>query len=65
MSDKAASSKPSARPLDVSRATREVWLVKVPNYLSDIWSKTEPGADLGLMRDASYVCHELHYNCFY
>ena len=53
MSEKAASSKSPARPLDVSKATREVWLVKVPNYLSDIWSKAEPGADLGVMRDAS------------
>ena len=45
--------KQSGRSLDVSRATREVWLVKVPNYLSDVWSKAEPGADLGVMRDAS------------
>ena len=53
MSEK--SSKPAPRPLDVTRATREVWLVKVPNYLSDMWSKAEPGAELGVMRDASYV----------
>ena len=53
MSEKAPASKPSSRPLDVTRATREVWLVKVPNYMSDIWSKAEPGADLGVMRDAS------------
>lgn len=51
MTDKSA--KPASRPLDVTRATREVWLVKVPNYLSDIWSKTAPGAELGVMRDAS------------
>lgn len=48
-----SSSKAPARLLDVTRATREVWLVKVPNYLNDIWSKAEPGADLGVMRDAS------------
>jgi transcription initiation factor TFIIF subunit beta len=51
MSEKAGKS--PARPLDVTRATREVWLVKVPNYLSNMWSKAEPGADLGVMRDAS------------
>ena len=47
------SEKHSARALDVSRATREVWLVKVPNYLSDVWSRAEPGEELGVMRDAS------------
>lgn len=52
MSDKSKSNKSSARPLDVTRATREVWLVKVPNYLHDIWSKAEPGAELGVMKDA-------------
>ena len=54
MSEKSGSSnKQSSRALDVSRATREVWLVKVPNYLSDVWSKAEPGAELGVMRDSS------------
>jgi transcription initiation factor TFIIF subunit beta len=53
MSEKSSSSKQPARALDVSRATREVWLVKVPNYLSDVWSKAEPGAELGVMRDSS------------
>ena len=46
-------SKTPARALDVTNATRGVWLVKVPNYLSTVWSKAPPGADLGIMKDSS------------
>lgn len=52
MSEK-RSSKVAARPLDVTNASRGVWLIKVPNYLSDAWMKAGPNAELGVMRDSS------------
>ena len=52
MSEKKVS-KVSATPLDVTNAARGVWLVKVPNYLSDIWRKAGPSTELGTMRDTS------------
>ena len=41
--------------LDVTNAARGVWLVKVPNYLSDVWKQTGASTELGVMRDTSYV----------
>ena len=53
-SKKSGKSKQSARELDTSNATKGVWLIKVPNYLSDMWKEAEPNSDLGLMRITSY-----------
>lgn len=53
---KKSKSKQPARELDTSNATKGVWLIKVPNYLSDVWKEAEPNSDLGIMRISSYVC---------
>lgn len=42
--------KAPARELDVSNAKRGVWLVKVPNYLADVWYGVEPDTELGKIR---------------
>lgn len=47
------SKKPPARELGVANATRGVWLVKVPNYLSRSWQGAGENTDLGLMRISS------------
>lgn len=47
------SKKSSARELDVACATKGVWLIKVPKYLSDAWGKAEAGSELGVMRIGS------------
>ena len=52
---KKSKSKQPARELDTSNATKGVWLIKVPNYLSDMWKEAEPNSDLGIMRISSYV----------
>ena len=54
-SSKKSKTKQPARELDTSNATKGVWLIKVPNYLSDLWKEAEPNSDLGLMRISSYV----------
>ena len=53
---KSSKSKQPARELDTANATKGVWLVKVPNYLSDVWKEAEPNSDLGIMRISTYVC---------
>ena len=53
-SKKSGKSKQPARELDTSNATKGVWLIKVPNYLSDMWKEAEPNSDLGLMRITKY-----------
>ena len=45
--------KVAARELDVSNATRGVWLVKVPNYVADSWKDAQPDAELGRVTVAS------------
>ena len=57
---KKSKNKQPARELDTSNATKGVWLIKVPNYLSEMWKEAEPNSDLGLMRISSYV-----YTCNY
>ena len=52
---KKSKSKQPARELNISNATKGVWLIKVPNYLSDVWKEAEPNSDLGVMRISSYV----------
>lgn len=42
-----------ARELGVANATRGVWLVKVPKYLSDIWNEAGPETDLGTIKITS------------
>lgn len=44
------SGKRAARELDVSGATRGVWLIKVPKYLSETWLAARAKAELGTMR---------------
>ena len=44
------SKKNPAKELDVSNATRGVWLVKVPNYLADIWKNAQPDSELGKIK---------------
>ena len=41
-----ARKRPTADLVDCERASRGVWLVKVPRYLSEIWEKNE-GSDVG------------------
>ena len=41
--------KPSV-PLDTSLCNRGVWLVKVPNYLSNAWNESEKGTIVGKMK---------------
>jgi hypothetical protein len=36
--------------LDVKHSSRGVWLVKVPNYVSESWKKAKPHHELGRMR---------------
>ena len=54
---KKSKSKQPARELDTTNATKGVWLIKVPNYLSDIWKEAEPNSDLGTMKISSYVLY--------
>ena len=42
--------KVSARELDVSNATRGIWLVKVPNYLAGAWKDATPDSELGKIK---------------
>ncbi len=39
--------KPSDKDLDLNNAGRGVWLVKVPNYISDRWRSAKEGSQLG------------------
>eukprot|EP00088_Acartia_fossae_P071011 TRINITY_DN9653_c0_g1_i11.p1 TRINITY_DN9653_c0_g1~~TRINITY_DN9653_c0_g1_i11.p1 ORF type:complete len:288 (-),score=63.36 TRINITY_DN9653_c0_g1_i11:300-1163(-) len=39
-----------ALDLDLTHATRDVWLVKVPKYISDRWTKAGPNADVGKLK---------------
>lgn len=41
--------KPSV-PLDTSQCNRGVWLVKVPNYLSEAWNESKTGEVVGTMK---------------
>lgn len=50
MSSKKSSKRVPARELDLSNATRGVWLVKVPNYLADVWKLATSHSELGVMR---------------
>ena len=38
------------RSLNTSHASRGVWLVKVPNYVSERWKKAKKDQELGKMR---------------
>jgi len=39
-----------ALELDLTNKSRDVWLVKVPKYISDRWSRAGPNADVGKLR---------------
>ena len=39
-----------ARRLDTSQAGRGVWLVKVPNYLSEAWGRAGQEQCLGVLK---------------
>lgn len=39
-----------ALDLDLTNTSRDVWLVKVPKYISDRWNKAGPNADVGKLR---------------
>lgn len=39
-----------ALELDLSNSDRDVWLVKVPKYISDRWAKAGPNADVGKLQ---------------
>lgn len=43
------------RKLDTTAAAEGVWLVKVPNYLSQAWSKSSPDQLLGTLTVGKYV----------
>lgn len=38
------------KELDLSNCTRDVWLVKVPKYISDRWLKAGPNAEVGKLK---------------
>ncbi len=40
----------ASRELDTGHATRGVWLVKVPKYLSEAWMAAGASTDVGVMR---------------
>lgn len=42
--------KSEARRLDTGQAGRGVWLVKVPNYLSEAWERAGQEKCLGVLR---------------
>lgn len=44
-------STPASNPtkVDCSRATQNVWLVKVPNYLAEVWNKADPTGIVGAL----------------
>lgn len=46
------SKKKEARVFDTSHAKRDIWLVKVPNYISEAWKNAGPYDHLGKMRIA-------------
>lgn len=43
----------TARELDVTRASRGVWLIKVPNYIAAAWKKGTADTELGIIRIGS------------
>ena len=46
--------KKSDKDIDLSNSERGVWLVKVPKYIADRWSKADPCSEVGRLRfDAS------------
>ena len=47
------SKKIPARELELTNSTRAVWLVKVPNYISEVWKNATPSSDLGMMKITS------------
>ena len=44
-----------ARRLDTTGAGRGLWLVKVPNYMSEAWEKAGQLQSLGVLKVARYV----------
>jgi len=44
------STKKSEKDIDLSNSERGVWLVKVPKYIADRWSKAEPSSEVGRLR---------------
>lgn len=45
----------SDRELDVENATRGVWLVKVPKYMSSEWEKAKSKEEIGRLKITKYV----------
>lgn len=43
----------AAREIDVSRAGRGVWLMKIPNYLASAWRNGTADTELGTIRIGS------------
>lgn len=44
-----------ARRLDTAQAARGLWLVKVPNYLSEAWEKAGQDDCVGVLKVTRYV----------
>ena len=42
--------KKSDKDIDLSNSERGVWLVKVPKYIADRWSKADPSTEVGRLR---------------
>lgn len=56
--------KRESRSLDTSNATRGVWLVKVPNYISESWKKAQNDQELGRMRISKYLLHMMFHSLY-
>ena len=47
-----------ARKLNVVQAGRGLWLVKVPNYLSESWERAGIKQPLGVLKVARFVAQQ-------
>ena len=48
--EKSEKAKKTDKDLDVSNAGRGVWLVKVPKFIADRWSKADPSSEVGKLK---------------
>jgi transcription initiation factor TFIIF subunit beta len=49
--------------LDITNASRGVWLVKVPKYMNTKWQKASPMTEIGRLQINKYSI--ISFICFY
>ena len=49
----------SSNELDITNASRGVWLVKVPKYMSTRWQKALPMTEVGRLKITKYDIYHI------